>query len=234
MSDSDDSFRGLMKALNLDESQFKSYDEDFLKLSFSQLSTIKQDIELQLSTLFDLLKNKYRVEMDTPLVSPDGFPRADVDVVSIRLVRIKIIRLRNDHKRLLEQLETKMFEEFAKAKQAAPAEEVNSKAENHPAVSPVDSAPPTRIPFAVVSEVVPQGPAHSAGLQSQDKIVLFDGEIHAGNHEKLSALANRVRNKVDREITVEVLRGTDTETLVLVPTNNWEGQGLLGCRLVPL
>ena len=85
------SFQGLMRSLNLDSEQFKEYDDiDFESLNFIQLSHVKDEIENQLNILFDLLRHKYNADMDTPLVTPDGFPRSDLDVVTIRLLRIRL------------------------------------------------------------------------------------------------------------------------------------------------
>ena len=48
-----------------------------------------------------------------PLVTPDGFPRSDLDVVTIRLLRIRIIRLRNDDRKVIHLLDDRMAQEFA-------------------------------------------------------------------------------------------------------------------------
>ncbi|KAI5951668.1 NAS2 [Candida jiufengensis] len=120
-SESNDSgFQGLMKSLNLDPNQYKVYDKsEFPHKTFQELSQIKTNIESQLKNLFDLLKYQHNVDMDSPLVTKDGFPRSDIDVVSIRLIRTHIIRLKNDYKNLLEVLESKMEEEFARLKKEA-------------------------------------------------------------------------------------------------------------------
>ncbi|KAI5964867.1 NAS2 [Candida pseudojiufengensis] len=115
----DAGFQGLMKSLNLDPQQYKLYNSsDFPQKSFQELSQIKTNIEQQLNNLFDLLKHQHNVDMDSPLVTKDGFPRSDIDVVSVRLIRTHIIKLKNDYKSLLDILESKMEEEFAKLKKA--------------------------------------------------------------------------------------------------------------------
>ena len=113
------SFQGLMRSLNLDSEQFKEYDDiDFESLNFIQLSHVKDEIENQLNILFDLLRHKYNADMDTPLVTPDGFPRSDLDVVTIRLLRIRIIRLRNDDRKVIHLLDDRMAQEFATEEKA--------------------------------------------------------------------------------------------------------------------
>ncbi|EAZ63781.1 putative 26S proteasome regulatory subunit [Scheffersomyces stipitis CBS 6054] len=215
---SDDSLQGLLKALNLDT--LKSYRTDFDQLDFQTLSQVKQEVESQLSVLFDVLRNKYRADMDTPLVTHDGFPRNDVDVVSIRLIRVKVIRLRNDNKTIIGLLEDKMIQEFASRQQNEP--ESSSQSEQFV------------VPFALVKDVANQGPAYIAGLRDDDKVIVFDEDIHAANHNKLANVVTRVRNSINRGIPVEVFRGEERLQLILQPTMNWGGQGVLGCRFIPL
>ena len=212
-------FTGLMRSLNLDEGEFKPYNTDFDNLPFQEVAEVKNEIETQLDLLATML-DQYNADMDTKLITSDGFPREDIDVVSIRLIRVKVIRLRNDHKQVLKALETKMIEEFATRKDDS--------------VEKVVESPKFTIPFARVGQVVVNSPAHRAGLKEGDRIVLFDDDVHATNNANLTILASRVKNKVDRDIKVQLLRGIEEVELTLVPTNNWDGQGLLGCRLVPL
>lgn len=220
-------FTGLMKSLNLDESQFKPYSTDFEESTFKEISSTKTEIEAQLTILFDLLHTQYHADMDTPLVK-DGFPRADIDVLSIRLIRVKIIRLRNDHKQVLKTLESKMIEEFA-TRQNNPDEPAAEIKE--PVRAKVNSH---TIPFAQVGQVAVNGPADKSGLKEGDNIIVFDKDIHVTNHQNLSSLATRVGRRVDQPIEVEILRDGSRITLTLVPTNDWDGQGLLGCRVIPL
>jgi 26S proteasome non-ATPase regulatory subunit 9 len=42
--------------------------------------------------------------MHSPLVDPEGFPRADIDVYTVRLARAAIVRLRNDHRAVVEEM----------------------------------------------------------------------------------------------------------------------------------
>ncbi|RLV96202.1 putative 26S proteasome regulatory subunit p27 [Spathaspora sp. JA1] len=227
--DSAGSFKGLMRSLNLDNDKFKEYDSStFATLNFSQLSALKTDIESQLGLLFDLLKQKYNAEMTTKLVTPDGFPRSDIDVVSIRLIRVRIIRLRNDHKRVLQLVEEKMVEEFESRKDLVVETTSTGSSDVHS-----DQVTYT-IPFAEVRGLVANGPAAKSGLKEHDQIIVFDGDIHAANNRNLSALVTRVRDKIEQEINVVVKRDGERLTIRLKPTNSWEGQGLLGCRLVPI
>ena len=42
--------------------------------------------------------------METPLTTADGFPRADIDVYAVRHARVRIIELRNDMTKLMDDI----------------------------------------------------------------------------------------------------------------------------------
>lgn len=206
------SFEGLMSSLNLED--FPTYDihQD---LNYNQLSIIKNNIEAQLSKLFEILLD-FKCDMETPLLV-NGFPRSDIDVVSVRLIRVKIIRLRNDHKYLLSMIEEKLINQF------------NNPEPQTVKVVEIDSD----IPFAVIDEVIDQSPSHKAGLMKGDKIIKFDKDINAMNNEKLMKLVHRVKNKVNETIEIDILR-EERITVQLIPTDQWDGKGLLGCKILPI
>lgn len=230
--DGETKFRGLMKSLNLDESQLPTYPTNFGDFTIEELAPIKRLIEDQLGLLFDLLHNQYHADMDSNL-TVNGFPRSDIDVMNVRLLRVKIIRLRNDNKALLKVMETKLEQAFAQHKSDAMAID-----DDEPViVEHSDAAPSPKkaieytIPFARVTEVAPEGPAYALGLRDDDEIVVFDGDIHAANHDKLQNLVKRVAP--GRKVPVVVQRGSDRVDLTLTP-NKWQGRGILGCRVLPL
>jgi hypothetical protein len=51
--------------------------------------------------------------MTTPLVDPEGFPRADIDVYAIRHARVSLNRLRNDHRDVVDRLGRVLEEVYA-------------------------------------------------------------------------------------------------------------------------
>ncbi|KAI5958119.1 NAS2 [Candida theae] len=228
-------FQGLMRSLNLDSSEFKQYDpSSFPTYSFEQLSNLKLEIESQLRILFNLLEQKYGANMETRLVSSDGFPRSDIDVVSIRLIRVQIIRLKNDYKELLKVLDSKVAEEFSRRQSEVGDEQVQteSRQPQQQQKRSQQQANPT-IPFAQVKEVVSGGPAESAGLHEGDLIIVFDNDIHALNHDKLSKLVERVRAKPGEKLSVSIKRGDKILDLTLDTNATWDGKGI-GCRIVPV
>ncbi|OBA19988.1 hypothetical protein METBIDRAFT_45275 [Metschnikowia bicuspidata var. bicuspidata NRRL YB-4993] len=220
-----ESLSGEMKSLNLDVPE---YSGDFLSMTYSQLAEVKQLIETSVDHLYTLLNVTYKFDMDLPLVI-DGFPRNDVDVVTVRLIRSKIIRLRNDHSAILGQLQLHLVQQLSGNKKLSTDElekPHNGNFRNEDSrISKV---------FAVVKGVDPNGPAAKAGLLVGDKIITFDENIDIQNHANLTAVAKRVKEKEDIRVSIEILRAASVETLLLVPTENWAGRGLLGCHIVPM
>ncbi|KAG7195357.1 putative 26S proteasome regulatory subunit [Scheffersomyces spartinae] len=230
-------FYGLMKSLNLDPQQFGDINTDWDQHDLQRLQMIKEDIETQLLLLFDILRTRLRADMDTQLVSHDGFPRSDIDVVSIRLVRIRIIRLRNDHRQVLRHLEQRMIQHFQRAAAQdnnVMIEEPYSGMEIDDVLAAESSTQTHRIPFANVLEVAENGPAYCAGLKEGDMLVLFD-TIHSGNFNNLQELAAVVQRLLEKAIPVQVI-GADSSrrSLTLCPCINWGGRGALGCKIVPI
>lgn len=135
---------------------------------------------------------QHGVTMNTPLTTFDGFPRSDIDVPQIRTTRARIIRLKNDHKALMSEMEVAVHEHFAKAEEASA-----NGTSRHPEVLPgansgTSSSSAIEPPFAKVNTVVPSSPADLAGLRVGDKVVRF-GAANFTNHERLSKVAQVVQ-----------------------------------------
>lgn len=64
----------------------------------------KEKLEQQLKSLLELLQS-HRVSMEEPLVDAQHFPRNDVDVYEIRLLRVRIIYTRNDLRATMDRIE---------------------------------------------------------------------------------------------------------------------------------
>lgn len=227
----DAAFKGVMRSLNLDEAELPPLATNFDDLSYEELEQTKIEIERQLSLLFEVLKNRYNADMSTELVSPDGFPRGDIDVVAIRLIRVKINRLRNDAKRVYSVIEKGLIERFHTAGEQAPRYNTISGSEELPEVSRLIDE--YRIPFSVISEIDTLGPAYAAGLRMQDQIVAVES-IHAGNHDNLREVQRKIAENIGKPVRISVLRDSIRHNLELIPRNDWGGRGVLGCRLVLL
>jgi 26S proteasome regulatory subunit N4 len=63
----------------------------------------KDALETELSAQFSILSANQST-MNTPLVDPEGFPRADIDVWAVRHARVRIIELRNDLKQIVDDI----------------------------------------------------------------------------------------------------------------------------------
>lgn len=81
-----------------------------------------------------------------------------------------------------------------------------------------------RLPF-VVSGFVPGSPAREAGLQVDDRVVAFNGERMETYPELTQAMADHK----GQEVTIGLLRGTDTVEVSLTLSND----GKLGVQLKP-
>ncbi|TID14466.1 hypothetical protein CANINC_004754 [Pichia inconspicua] len=86
-------------------------------LSFDQLASLRSCIDSDLNHLLNHLHNSLSADMETPLLTLDGYPRNDIDVPEIRKCRSKIITLRNDYKWISEELLEKMNTQLEKNKQ---------------------------------------------------------------------------------------------------------------------
>jgi 26S proteasome non-ATPase regulatory subunit 9 len=136
--------------------------------------------------------------MNTSLLTFDGFPRADIDVAQIRTTRARIIQLKNDHKSAMKQLEEAVHKQFATGKtiDSAARDDLprTNNNNNNTSAPPVDvpTANVHQPPFARINAVSPGGPAERAGLQPEDRLVVF-GSVNFTNHERLGKVAQVVQ-----------------------------------------
>ncbi|QUC18301.1 uncharacterized protein UV8b_02542 [Ustilaginoidea virens] len=204
-------------------------------LSFAELQRKKNDLEEELKALGGVLES-HGVNMDTPLLTRDGFPRSDIDVAQIRTTRARIISLKNDYKDLTANIERYLHQHFASLD-----EEVDNPA-------PLDSSVPSALPdseihtldepFAKVNAVATGSPADHAGLKEGDQIRNF-GYVNKANHDSLKKVSECVQGNEGRNILIKVSRPAGVThrqelRLTLTPTRNWGGRGLLGCHILPL
>lgn len=142
-----------------------------------RLTDKRKGVEEQLEAFFDVLTSVRRADprkgrtkltggsseqnnctMETPLVDREGFPRADIDVAGVRTARVQIIRLRNDLKDVLAEMEGLVHRGLPRG-----AESTNGTAEEEDqrmaeAAEEEDGVKP----FAKVDAVAPGSPADAA------------------------------------------------------------------------
>ncbi|KAI0462903.1 hypothetical protein LJB42_003707 [Komagataella kurtzmanii] len=189
---------------------------DISTFDLTRLGDLKKLIESSLTHLFDTLKDQ-NVDMNTSLLTEDGFPRDDIDIVKVRLSRTSIVRLRNDHKKILEALNLRLQEHYSN--------NTISDSTSKDQGNVVESA----IPFARISEVVRDSPAVKAGLQSDDLIVTFE-TLTTTSANLLQNISWIVLENENQPIKLTAKRHGELLELTLTP-KKWEGGGLLGCRL---
>ncbi|KAI3328864.1 hypothetical protein HD806DRAFT_480948 [Xylariaceae sp. AK1471] len=204
------------------------------QLSFAELQQKKDNIEAELKALSGVL-DSHGVNMETPLLTRDGFPRADIDVAQIRTTRSRIIHLKNDYKDLINAIEKHLHEHFANLQET---DAIASTPANR-ATMMGDTLPETlEVPFAKVNSVVANSPAETAGLKAGDEIRNF-GYVNKSNHDGLKKVAECVQGNEGQRVLVKISRRADSGTrqelqLYLTPRRDWGGRGLLGCHVIPL
>jgi 26S proteasome regulatory subunit N4 len=82
-------------------------------------------------------------------------------------------------------------------------------------------------------QVAEGSPAAESGLQRGDKLLKF-GTVDHSNHRQLSAIVSVVRDSVNKEVSVWVKRDQQEPLQLKLVPHVWDGQGLLGCHLLPL
>ncbi|KHJ33240.1 putative 26s proteasome non-atpase regulatory subunit 9 [Erysiphe necator] len=208
-------------------------------LTFSQLQAKKDNLESEIRALGGVL-DSHNVDMKTPLLTLDGYPRADLDVALIRTTRARINYLVNDLKDLMNIIEKRIHDHFAQIAKDGISEEpslIREKPEPCLASKQIPYPQESLPPFAKVNSVVENSPAASAGLQIGDLIKSFS-YVNITNHDGLKRLSECVQGNKDKDIILTVLRPLDSLrrkelTLTLRPTQNWGGKGLIGCHILP-
>ncbi|EHK50051.1 uncharacterized protein TrAtP1_007937 [Trichoderma atroviride] len=207
---------------------------DVGNLSFGELQRKKDDLEAELKALGSVL-DSHGVDMETPLLTRDGFPRADLDIAQIRTTRARIIRLRNDYKSLMGVIEKYLHEHFANLQEgdAAP-----STAGEELRILPDSQSEQLDEPFAKVNSVAANSPAQQAGLQPGDEIRNF-GYVNRSNHDGLKKVAECVQGNEGGNVFIKVSRPDGVARrqelrLTLTPRKDWGGRGMLGCHILPL
>ncbi|KAL2124566.1 hypothetical protein VTJ04DRAFT_931 [Mycothermus thermophilus] len=219
------------------------------RLTIAELQKKKDQIEGELRALGRIL-DSHGVDMNTSLLTPDGFPRADIDVVTIRTTRSRIIHLRNDWKELMNVIEKRLHEHFATVESDESDNEEETKKETTASAEaarvevdltllPRDPVPETLDqPFAKVNTVADNSPAAAAGLKPGDLIRNF-GYVNFQNHDNLRKVGECVQGNEGQTIIVKISRiGTGPRPqelrLNLVPRRDWGGRGMLGCHILPI
>ena len=168
-------------------------------------------IDKQLEGIKDYLESTgmgYR----KPLVDNEGYPLPDIDHYKILEQRQKAARLLNDRKKIETVLE-KLVETI-----------------------PTNGTPTLTMqleelhPFALISEVAQKSPAEEAGLLEGDFLIKF------GHAKQLHEVKSNIIDLEQIKVTIfRVSEYGDMKKyqLFLIP-HRWDGEGLVGCHLIPI
>jgi len=150
--------------------------------SQSALSLIqkKENVESEISTYLSILRSN-NIDMSSPLVDVDGFPRSDIDIWAVRKARVRIIELRNDMKDIMNELGKALEDIYAKPTIDSSAMSQVQQEQD------IDTVQENMIPFARVDGVAPCSPAAEAGMQKEDLILKF-GNLTKSSFNPPSAL----------------------------------------------
>ncbi|KAF8843299.1 hypothetical protein BDN67DRAFT_964695 [Paxillus ammoniavirescens] len=185
----------------------------------------KDTIEAEIDTQLSILKAN-SCDMTTPLVDPEGFPRADLDVYAIRSARARTIALRNDLKEVMNEIGKVLERIYDPSLVPPPPAETPSGSDAH-AEGPL-------LPFAKVDGVAPESPAAEAGLRREDLIIKFGHLMKTSfSASSLQPLAELVGSNENRELHVQILRDGQELSLRFTPRKGWGGRGMLGCHIMP-
>ncbi|GMT32142.1 hypothetical protein PFISCL1PPCAC_23439, partial [Pristionchus fissidentatus] len=171
------------------------------------------------------------VDMKSQLVDEEGFPRADIDVYSVRHARSTIIRLRNDR----EELTTRIGEMISETHELNSGKEEKETEEGGEEVEIKLVHRTSNDPFVKVSGVSAGSPADIGGMKKDDLVIQFD-ILHKGNYTELKQLARLCNENENKTIRVTVIRNERPVRLEVRP-HRWSADpkiGLLGCALLPV
>ena len=113
-------------------------------------------------SLNDVNRSQHNVTMNTPLVDPEGFPRADIDVYAIRHARVALNRLRNDHRDVVDRLGRVLEQVYAVGSTPSAEEGDKGKMVNGDGPSRVEVPVVREQPLARVNLVSDASPAATA------------------------------------------------------------------------
>ncbi|EDW84089.1 uncharacterized protein Dwil_GK13330 [Drosophila willistoni] len=204
------------------------------KQRIERLIDAKKQLEAQISRNGQILATNDNVGMNGPLVDPEGFPRNDIDIYQVRQARQTIICLQNDHKELMNQIQSLLNQYHSEIANTDP-ELVNRASAldldgDRTTGGSAQQEINTRV-IVMVNLVSPHSPAEEAGIRVGDKILRF-GSINGNNFKNdLSQIGEIVRNMQNQNVHLKVKRGEQMLDLTLIP-KTWTGRGLLGCNIV--
>eukprot|EP01135_Chromosphaera_perkinsii_P000288 Nk52_evm57s62 gene=Nk52_evmTU57s62 len=203
---------------------------DMTKLTAKELIVKKDQVEGSIKELMSALES-HGVTLTEPLVDGGGFPRSDVDIHGIRILRNQIATLQNDHKEIMDNIEKALHQIHQEAKETGTIRRSSGGALSHS-----DAEDLVKLVIGKISEIGEGSPADRAGLKEGDLLVSF-GTVNKYNFDSLQDIQRVVQNSIGRDVDIKIIRGNggngrSMQRMVLTP-KEWSGRGVLGCRLLP-
>jgi 26S proteasome non-ATPase regulatory subunit 9 len=202
------------------ETMAAQMDCDDARSQLKELERQRQALEDEAAAIVSELDG-LGVGLKDALVDAEGYPRADLDLYRVRSQRGRHASIRTDHKALMKRIEV-----LLPIALAAPPEDARKTPPPSRSVKP-PPAPPSNAPWCSITEVRASSPAAEAGLRLGDLVVAF------GAATSLDQVKPFVLSNVGRPFAVWVERGNQRVKLEMT-ARTWAGEGLLGCRLLPL
>ena len=203
-------------------------DDAIENLSATELMSKKSEIEDEIREFLQVLETQGGVGMNGSLIDSEKFPRNDIDLYAVRTARQKVIRLRNDHKAVMREIESKLHQLHADSK-----EKRISQSDTQVTIDTKrDIGMLRERVFARVSMVSQGSPADNAELKNGDLLLEF-GSINISNFSDMADIGKVVQHSEGARVSVQVLRGESEVGISLIP-KRWGGRGLLGCMVNPV
>ena len=202
--------------------------------SYEQMLSKKLEIEQELNELGKILEAENNIGMHGNLIDAEGYPRADIDIYKVRMTRQKINCLQNDYNSLLVRIEKELVSIHSLMTNS---DQTKVNLNTNGFVQPRDSSSHLKA-FIRIDQVDAGSPSFEAGLQKNDLVLQFGPCTHANTKSDLSDLASFVKQSANKIILVKISRKTSDErdevTIKKLVPKTWNGNGLLGCKLVKI
>ncbi|KAA3673560.1 26S proteasome non-ATPase regulatory subunit 9 [Paragonimus westermani] len=206
-----------------------------LAARISNLSSQKNTIEKEIRSLSEVLAVNGNVGLESSLVDRDGYPRSDIDVVAVRTARNRIIRLNNDHKTVMHDLELTLHQ-LHQLNREHGSSALRSDETLHTVTKPPtpEDVEPKPVPFLLINEVRPGSVAFDAGLEIGDQVAKF-GSVTADNFENMRDISTVLQNTVPHGvIPMIVVRPKRNSRVYHIELTKPDGGVSLGMHIVPL
>ncbi|KAI5676243.1 hypothetical protein M9H77_07193 [Catharanthus roseus] len=217
-----------------------------LKAEIMKLMEKRSALEAEMNAIIESLCQPGGPGLSRNLVDSEGFPRADIDIPTVRANRCRLAVLRNDHEDITEKINQniQVLHSAKLAPTSVAAEDTSdmvtnnhstnigiSATSNYSDLGSTSSAMNVDVilskPFAMVDEITEGSPAAEDGLQLGDQVVKF-GHVEFGEN-LLQRLAAEAQANRGQALPMIVLRQGAIINLTVTP-RVWEGRGLLGCH----